>query len=585
MMAMAAAVADDRGIPHFLRDGTFDHRVFPAAQLEVYNVANDPSHSQPKILGVLLDPQELSFTTTLAQSTSSRDPSDIDTVLKPALDRFLHLLTRYPDFAEDYAVNPTNATILQTYVGVGITVKSADIRLYHGVPEDYELTISVDNPVIQILATTVFGAVRGLETLRQLLEFGWLSSSSSSFEPSSYRNTWWWPSSTAADTSTEDTPTATFCIQDIPLYISDAPSYPYRGLMIDTARHFLPVNLILDNLDAMAMNKMNVLHWHLSDSQSFPMDLPSYPDLATKGAYHPKRIYTVQNVQRVIQEAYLRGIRVIPEIDMPGHTLAIAKAYPNIMAQCPTAREPMNPTIPETYTFVQKIYEDLKSIFPDNFVHVGGDEVWMSEKCWLEDPQIASWMKEHGMSNETVQLYEYFETRLLQIVADLNKTPIVWQEVFNLNLTITPNTIVDVWKGFDRYTIQNATKQGYQVILSGCWYLDHLGDTWETYYRCNPRNFTGNKDLLIGGHASMWGEHVDASNFISRVWPRASAAAERLWTGDVEEGPSNNIAYRIDKFRCHMVQHGFAAGPTGPGSCPREVSYEAAGPFESRYNR
>jgi hexosaminidase len=111
--------------------------------------------------------------------------------------------------------------------------------------------------------------------------------------------------------------------------------------------------------------------------------------------------------------------------------------------------------------------------------------------------------------------------------------------------------------------------------LSGCWYLDWLDHTWQNFYTCDPRNYTGNKDLMLGGHASMWGEHVDPSNFISRVWPRASAAAERLWTGDVSHGPADNIAERIHKFRCHMVLQGFAAGPTAPGCCPKEVPYNS----------
>jgi hexosaminidase len=529
-----------------LNRGTFDFRVFPAAQLEVYN------HLQPQRRMGILSPQELSIITRL--QTSSRDTRTIDNVIRPAMDRFLISLSRFPDFAQDYHVNPSNLTI-QKYVGIEITVQSPDLRLYHEVPEDYELILSVDRDMIQINSTTVFGALRGIETLGQLLEFGWLSSSSS--KP-------WWLSSTVAS----------YCIYDIPLYISDGPSYPYRGLMIDTSRHYLPLNLILDNLDAMAMNKLNVLHWHLSDSQSFPFAMTNFPELAEKGAYHPKRIYTVHDVRKVIHEAYLRGIRVVPEIDMPGHTAAIAKSHPEVMAHCPTAQEPLNPTVEATYNFVKNIYHDLNDIFPDEFVHVGGDEVWMSEQCWLNDTRIVSWMTDHHM-NETVQLYEYFETQLLQIVSDLDKTPIVWQEVFNLNLTVTPNTIVDVWKGFDKYTIQNATNQHLRVILSGCWYLDHLDNTWEVFYACNPRNFTGNKNLMIGGHASMWGEHVDASNFMSRVWPRASAAAERLWTGNVESGPSKSVADRIHKFRCRMVQQGFAAGPTRPGACPKEVPYNS----------
>ena len=208
-------------------------------------------------------------------------------------------------------------------------------------------------------------------------------------------------------------------------------------------------------------------------------------------------------------------------------------------------------------------------------VHVGGDEVQLSEVCWLEDPAIARWMTDHGMGNRTVELYEFFETRLFDTISGLHKTPIVWQEVFDLNLTIPSDAIVDVWKGFDKHCIQNATRRGHRVILSGCWYLDHLGQTWESFYACDPLNFTSpHRELLIGGHASMWAEHVDASNFVPRVWPRASAAAERLWHGTIgTAAAASNVAERIHAFRCRMVAMGFAAGPTGPGVCPTEVGY------------
>lgn len=208
-------------------------------------------------------------------------------------------------------------------------------------------------------------------------------------------------------------------------------------------------------------------------------------------------------------------------------------------------------------------------MFPDEYFHVGGDEVDLS--CWLNSKKISSWMKHHNMT-KSVELYQYFETRLLDIVNNQNKTPIVWQEVFNLNLTITKNTIIDIWKGFDRKTMAEATRRGFKIILSGCWYLDHLKDDWKTLYKCNCTNFTGDVDLIIGGHASMWGEHVDASNFISRVWPRASAVAERLWTGNVSLA-QKNVMQRIQNFRCKMVQQGFAAEPIGPGFCSHEVPY------------
>lgn len=162
----------------------------------------------------------------------------------------------------------------------------------------------------------------------------------------------------------------------------------------------------------------------------------------------------------------------------------------------------------------------------------------------------------------------------------VGRTPVVWQEVFNLNLTLTASTIIDVWKGFDAKTMGDATKRGFKVILSGCWYLDHLTSDWNTFYSCDPRNFTGRTDLLLGGHASMWGEHVDASNFMSRVWPRASAVAERLWTGDISIA-KENVKQRISDFRCRMAQQGFAAQPIRPGFCAHEVPYQSCKTYDS----
>jgi len=532
------------------------YRIFPAAKIESYNHNIDIS-----VLGIV---STNNITFSIVPSTTHEQNNNtkvVENFLQHAIRRFRKSLTRFPDFNEDYTVNPLDLP-LRSISNINIIVESSDVELYHNVPEDYKLVILEDSDIVSLKASTVFGILRGLETLGQLLEFGWMDTSSSPM-----------PINTGDGASG-----GIFCIRDIPLFISDAPSYPYRGLMIDTARHYLPLNLILDNLDVMEMNKMNVLHWHISDSQSFPYATSSFPELATKGAYHPKRIYTVKDVQTVIRAAYLRGIRVIPEIDLPGHTNAIAKSHPEVMSHCPNPSEPINPTVPETYNFVETIYKDLNDVFPDDYIHVGGDEVQLSEKCWLNDTSIVEWMKLHNM-NKTVELYEYFETRLLKIVANIHKIPIVWQEVFNLNLTIPSNTIIDVWKGFDTYTIQNATNKKFQVILSGCWYLDHLDCSWQTFYECDPRNFTGNTDLMIGGHASMWGEHVDSSNFISRVWPRASAAAERLWLGgntNTTTSPAaKSIADRIHKFRCRMVLQGFAAGPTGPGFCPTEVQYQS----------
>jgi hexosaminidase len=499
-----------------------EHRVFPAAQTETYGSGT---------VG-FVKPKELVF--------RGSDSSIDNPVIHPAIQRFAESLYLFPDFKEDYEVNPENEDLFQIKT-VEIQIRSTNFKLYHGVDESYDIQIDNMSQVAILRAETVFGGLHALESLSQLLNFGWMEK--------------------------DDEPV--YLIRGIPLSIVDEPAYSFRGLMIDTGRHFLPMNLILDTLTTMSMNKMNILHWHLVDEQFFPYQMETYPEISKKGSYHPRRIYTTDDIKLVIDEAYKLGIRVIPEVDLPGHTRVIAKSHPEFMAFCPDPASLVDATKEEVYDFVENIYKDLSNLFPDDMVHVGGDEVKLT--CWEKSEPISKWMKDHNMT-DPVELYEYFETRLLRIVDNFEKTPIVWQEVFNLNLTITPSTIVDVWKGFDVATIEAAAAQNFNVILSGCWYLDHLNNKWQDYYECDPRNFTGNTDLMIGGHASMWGEHVDASNFVSRTWPRASAAAERLWTGNVTTAQVN-IKERIHLFRCRMVQQGIAAGPTGPGFCPHEVPY------------
>jgi hexosaminidase len=440
-------------------------KIYPACKTETYS-------RDSNIIGVV-KPSDLLM--------PAFGPDAIHKVVAPAIHRFRRKLLELPDFEEDCTADDYQ---LQSINTIEIHVSSANIRLLHGVDESYDISIQQNSSFATLKAVTVFGIVRGLETLGQLLEFGW--------------------------TSKEDKEQR-FIIEDIPLSIQDTPSFEYRGLLIDTSRHYLPLTLIYANLDAMAMNKLNVLHWHLTDSNSFPYKAKSMPELAEKGAYYPKLIYTTVDIQNIVDEAYLRGIRVIPEIDMPGHSMSIGRSHPELLSPCldspPWFDEPLDPTNPKVYDFVEALYKDLIDIFPDQLIHVGGDEVNLN--CWKKSKQISKWMKDHNMTDE-VQLYEYFETRLLSIVNVSKKTPIVWQEVFNLNLTISDDTIVDVWKGFDTKTIEQATNQSFRVIVSGCWYLDNLDQSFQKFYTCDPRNFTGNHDLVIGGHASMWGEHVDA---------------------------------------------------------------------------
>lgn len=209
-----------------------------------------------------------------------------------------------------YPVNPDGAE-LAALDGIRIEIfnnktASSDFRLHHDVDESYQIHIAypinttaiTSGNWIEIQSETVVGALRALETVKQLLQFAWMEN---------------------------DNAVAVYVIRDTPLYIQDSPEYPYRGLMIDTARHYLSVDLIVSNLYVMAANKLNALHWHMTDSQSWPYDSAAFPELAASGAYCVECHYTKDQIQSVIDEASLLGIRVIVEVDLPGHSQGTIK--------------------------------------------------------------------------------------------------------------------------------------------------------------------------------------------------------------------------------------------------------------------
>jgi hexosaminidase len=511
------------------------HKVWPACQVELYTEAS--------IVLRTVSPQGFIFSYT----------GLVDPILQAAEYRFLESLNKIvPTDTSGYPFNP-ESKVLWPLVGIRINVLTSDTDLRHGIDESYELEVRpvIDNDDhILLQSPTVYGALHGLQTLLQLLEFGWIDDSSS---------------------PTQGLPT--YLIRDTPIQIIDAPTYPFRGLMIDTARHYMPVDLILTNLDVMAMNKMNVLHWHVTDSQSWPYESTSFPELSAKGAYCKECVYRQEHVALVIKEACTRGIRVIPEFDLPGHSQAVGASHPKLLTACGDSgapREPLDVTEPAVYRFLYILYDEIADLWPDQWIHIGGDEV--SLECWKTSTKIQTWMKDHNMTNE-LQLLAYFETNLMDFVTGvLKRRPIVWQELFDANVSLPKETVVDVWKSGDLNARNKATEQSYQVLISACWYLDHLNEDWRSFYKCDPRDFNGTsvqKELVIGGHASMWGERVDETDFLPRVWPRASATAEKLWTGNVSSAV-HTAPERLEKFRCFMCQQGFPASPIAPGRCEYE---------------
>ncbi|KAG9341231.1 hypothetical protein JZ751_019672 [Albula glossodonta] len=309
--------------------------------------------------------------------------------------------------------------------------------------------------------------------------------------------------------------------------IVDYPRFPFRGVLLDTSRHFIPVQAILETLDAMAYSKFNVFHWHIVDDPSFPYQSYSFPDLSDKGAFHRfTHVYTQTDIHRVISHARLRGIRVIPEFDSPGHTQSWGKGQPGLLTPCYNGKipsgtfGPVDPTLTSSYHFMARLFKEVNAVFPDSYIHLGGDEVTFF--CWNSNPQVQAFMEKMGFGHDFTKLESFYIEKILNITVALNKTAVLWQDVFDYHENIPKDTVLHVWKGTaQEYNeeMSKMTKAGYRVLLAAPWYLNHIsyGQDWHDAYTVKPLNFSGTekqKKLVIGGEVCMWGEYVDATNLM-----------------------------------------------------------------------
>lgn len=370
-----------------------------------------------------------------------------------------------------------------------------------GVPQpdvDESYTVDIDEHSIALHAKTDIGALRGLETLLQLLQ----SSGAAYVLPA--------------------------------IHIEDAPRFPWRGLMLDAGRHFLPVANVLRTLDGMAAVKLNVLHWHLTEDQGFGIESRVYPKLTEMGSNG--QYYTQEQVREVIAYASARGIRVVPEFDMPGHIQSWLVGYPELgSAPGPftiadgfgVMDAAFDPTRESTYTFIDGFLGEMAALFPDPYMHIGGDE--SNGKQWRANPQIQAFMKAHDLKS-TEELQSYFSTRVQKILAAHHKQMVGWDEI--LSPTLPQDAVIQNWHGIE--FLINAAKQGHRSFLSHPYYLDQMYSAADMYL-ADPipagNDLTPEQArLILGGEACMWAEQVTPATIDSRVWPIAAAVAERLWS-------------------------------------------------------
>lgn len=476
---------------------------------------------------------------------------------------------------------------------VHVEVEDVSASLHHGVNESYTLDIQAGSDTVEISAPTVFGALHAFTTLQQIV----INKGSGDM------------------------------VVEAPVQIKDAPLYPVRGIMIDSGRNFLSTGKIKEQLDGMALSKLNFLQWHIIESQSWPLQLDSYPDM-TKDAYSANEIYTADSIKGVISYAEERGIRVVPEIDMPGHASSGWKQIdPDILAcedswwsndnwELHTAVEP-NPgqldiLHEKTYEVTGKVFKEVSTIFKDQWFHIGGDE--LHTNCYNFSSRAREFFAEGKSMGD---LYQYWVDHAIpNFRKQANKTFIMWDDVklspqSAATGDVPKDIVIQAWNnGLEN--IFNLTRDGYKTIVSssdflyldcgyGGWVTNDPrynvmenpnktdgtpnfnyggnGGSWcgpyKTWQRIYNYDFTKNltdeqKALVQGAIAPLWSEQVDDVVLSQKLWPRAAALAELVWSGNRDadgKKRTTELTQRILNFREYLLKNGVQASPLMPKYC------------------
>jgi hexosaminidase len=460
----------------------------------IVTFAQQPQPSPPK-LNLMPVPASITFhNERLAVDSNFRVATRgySDARLQAAIWRFVKrlegrtVLTLAPTLAVD---DQTTPLIIQTQ-GAGKNTP--------GLGEDESYRIDITRRQAILSAPTVIGAIRGLETVLQLLD----ADRSGYFLPG--------------------------------VQIDDRPRFPWRGLLIDVARHFETIEVLKRNLDAMAAVKLNVLHWHLTEDQGFRVESKKFPKLHQLGS--DGNYYTQEQVKDIIAYARDRGIRVVPEFDIPGHSTSWLVGHPELgsapgpytIERRPGIFEPaLDPTREEVYKFLDTFLGEMAALFPDDYLHIGGDE--NEGKQWDRNPAIQDYMKKKGIKDNHA-LQAYFNTRLLKILQKHGKKMIGWDEI--LQPELPKDIVIHSWRG--TAALADAARKGYDGILSNGYYIDLIQPASQHYV---PDPLPADTTLtpeeakhVLGGEATMWAEWVTPETIDSRIWPRTAAIAERLWS-------------------------------------------------------
>lgn len=466
-------------------------------------------------------------------------------------------------------------------VRIDILVESNDSVLTMNTNESYKI-VGVDRSDavdVKIESPSIFGARHALETLSQLVVF-------------------------------DDIRRELQIVADFD--IADEPVFKHRGLLLDTSRNFFSVESIKRTIDAMGMVKLNTFHWHITDSQSFPLVLKSHPEFSRLGAYSPDKVYTADDISEILDYAQVRGVRIIPEFDAPAHVgegwqgknLTVCFNYQPWQRYCvePPCGQ-LDPSQDELYSVLEDIYREIMEMFrhPDVF-HMGGDEV--SHSCWNASVELKTWMTKQGWGHEEVdfmKLWGHFQNNALERVDKITQKmmPII---MWTSRLTDIPYVeqyldnsryIIQIWTTGGDIKIQDLLQRGYNLIISNydalyfdCGYGSWVGEGtnwcspyigWEKVYKNDLGIIAGPyKSQILGGEAALWSEQADEQVLDGRFWPRASALAERLWSDPTNSWRDAEPRMLIHRDR--LVENGIAAEGLQPKWC---IQHEGDCPLSS----
>ncbi|XP_068248903.1 chitooligosaccharidolytic beta-N-acetylglucosaminidase-like [Palaemon carinicauda] len=511
---------------------------------------------------------------------------EVEGLMQQAIDIFKeNLQMNHPHYHDGKALwtgSYDPATLAHT-LHLDITVSGTDSRLRLETDESYSMSVSTleAQSTATIISQTYFGARHALETLSQLIAYEEITNSLLLVSKAT---------------------------------ISDTPAFRYRGILLDTSRNFFPVKAIERTLDAMAANKLNTFHWHVTDSHSFHIYLENLPKMTYYGAYSSSQIYHPADVKHIVEYGRVRGIRVLPELDAPAHVgngfqwgpqhglgdLAVCvnkEPWQSFCLEPPCGQ--LNLANEKMYEVLGQIYKDLVNLFsPIDLFHFGGDEVNIA--CWNSTKEIVDWMTTSGYGTNEDSYYRQwskFQEKALQLLTSANnnaKIPgIIWTshltEEGRADLYLPKEDyIIQIWTEYNNTLIGELLDKKYRVIFSNYdhWYLDcgfgaWVGEGnnwcspykgWQTVYDNDPIQIAKtlateplDLNLILGGEAALWSEQTDNEALDSRLWPRGAALAERLWSN-----PTHNwepAETRMVHHRQRLVQRGIKADRVQPQWC------------------